>query len=584
MIFNDLEYNVEINDPKTHIVKVKLSVKLPSDFKLNRLAFYLPSWSPGSYLMREYARNLRAIRAYDQSGVDLWIEKKAKSIWEVDFIKLGQSQKVSEISLQYEIYCHELSVRTSYINENHAFLHGPTYLMGILDSEIVNPILKIKFPSSWQKISTGLKDISTQRSEFVYGSINYDELIDAPIEIGNQITDGFNLKGRDHFLCYYGSHFEAATLPGSNLKQDIKKIVEVVSRPFGDTLPYDNYTFIFQFLPRIYGGLEHLNSTAIHFDGMTLAKRQDYVSFLALVAHEYFHTWNVKRIRPKVLGPFNYLEEGYTSLLWLAEGLTSFMDELFVYRASLCTLDEYLNMQKDNLKKYLSIPGKKFQSLHDSSFDAWIKLYRPDENSFNTTMSYYLKGGIVFFCFNIMLVEQGKNIDDFLKLLWKRYLDNPKVGMDETEVFELIEKMSDKKTREKMEEMVNMTSDIDLEDYCKRMGLRFKWSTESKPYLGIQTEIKDGAIFISQVTLDGPGYKSGLNAGDEIIAINGWRVTRDSIGRINDYLALNKTYPMIVSRLGVIQELQIHIDGTPRELEKIEIVDINLVNTFLVGR
>jgi predicted metalloprotease with PDZ domain len=562
-----LSYKLIIDTPSTHQVRVIIEGKKESHEK--RLDFFLPRWSPGSYLMREYSRHLSNIMAQTKNGERLNLQQIDTSVFKIDW---GHSELKCEddfFSISYVVYCHELTVRTSHVDNSHAFLHLPTLLMGISDRFIENPTIELVFPPSWSKISTGLKEIVTnKRDQFLFTAKNYDELIDSPIEIGCQDTDGFEVNGIAHNLAFYGTQ-----LPHKeNIKADTKKIVEHISAFMGG-LPYESYTFMTHLSPGLFGGLEHMNSTALQFCPMQLTNRKGYTNYLALIAHEYFHTWNIKRIRPKELGPFNYLKEATTKLLWLAEGLTSLMDELFIYRMGLITLDEYLEMQKDNLNRYYGISGKKFHSLDDSSFNAWIKLYRPDENTNNSSISYYLKGGIVFFALNFMLAKIGKSIDDLIHLLWKDYLQNPERGLSAEQVFKMVEDVGGSDIRQQFEIMTSTTEDIDLETLSSSAGLRFEWDTTPAPWLGFEAEFIGDRVVIKSVTLDGPAFKAGLNAGDEILAINSFRILKDRYNDFAKYLRINETYQVTVSRLSSLQTFPLNVGLVPAKLKGIVVVD-----------
>lgn len=559
-----VKYLVEVMDPKTHIVKVTMSMDIP---QVDRLSVFLPSWSPGSYLMREYAKNIRKLRVLNSAGEFVYFEQVAKGIWDIDFTKIKGDSQCSTFSVEYEVYCHELTVRTSHVDETHAFLHGPSYLMGVLANEI-EPTIQFKFSSLWSKLHTGLNDISQKREEFIYSAPSYDVLLDSPVEIGCHESDGFMHEGREHHLVWYGEQYPH----NNNLKADIKKIVETVSSHFS-SIPYDSYLFMTHLKRNLYGGLEHLNSTALHFDGRKFCNRTDYVNWLALVAHEYFHTWNVKRIRPIELGPFDYLNENYTTMHWLTEGLTSFMDEIFVLRSGLCTLEEYLEMQKKNLNAYYSTPGKKFHSLEDSSFNAWIKLYRPDENSKNSSISYYLKGGLVFSTLHFELSKIGKSINDILNLLWDRYLSNPDVGVTSIEVLNMIESISSKELRDIFELRISTTEDIDFETYYKSLGMEFVWDEPNYASLGCQFQFSGDRVVVSSVTLDSSAYNSGLNAKDEILAINGVRVLKEDIQSIDKMIMLNKNYKFTIARLGRIMDIEFTAQKAQRTLKTIKVVD-----------
>ena len=574
----ELLYKVNITTPETHMIRVliKGSRKKTTD----KLLFYLPSWSPGSYLMREYARHLRNFHAENDKGEVLHYIQVDKGAWEINW-KKGQlkSKNLLNFQVSYEIYCHELTVRTSHMDASHAFLHGPTYLMGIEGQQITNPKIQFEFPALWSKVATGLTDISPSREKFVYTTKDYDHLIDTPVEIGCHESDGFRIKGIDHELAFYG----AIRSHEKNLKKDIKTIVEHISSTMGD-IPYERYVFIAHFIPKLYGGLEHNNSTVVHFDGTRLACRKDYLDFLCLISHEYFHTWNIKRIRPCELGPFDYRRENYTRMLWLAEGLTSFMDTLFVYRTSLMKLEEYLDIVKKDINRYLDIPGRRFHSLEDSSFNAWIKLYRPDENTRNSTISYYTKGGIVFFALNAFLATKGKNIDDLLVLLWDAYKKNPDQGFKDTEVYTMVEKLAGEDIRQKFEIMIVSTEEIDLPFIFNLIGAEIKYTQEEKAYLGMEAEFRGDRVFIKYIKLDGAAYKSGLNAGDELLFIDGIRILKDNFSSLSDILRPDHTYETVVCRNHHPCQLNWHTHKTPSKIENIVIADRKKLEQALAGK
>lgn len=567
-------YKLIIETPSTHQVRVIIEGKKENNEK--RLDFFLPRWSPGSYLMREYSRHISNIVAQTKNGERLGFIQTDTSVFQIDWSQTDLIKADDSFTLSYNVYCHELTVRTSHVDDSHAFLHLPTLLMGISGQQINDPTIELHFPSSWSKITTGLKDISTKRDQFIYEAKNYDELIDSPIEIGCQVTDGFEIKGIPHSLAFYGTQ-----LPHKeNIKADTLKIVEHIAAFMGG-FPYERYSFISHFSPGLFGGLEHANSTALQFCPMQLTNRKGYISYLALVSHEYFHTWNVKRIRPKELGPFNYLKEATTKLLWLAEGLTSLMDELFIYRMGLITLDEYLEMQKDTFNRYYSIPGKKFHSLDDSSYNAWIKLYRPDENTNNSSISYYLKGGIVFFALNILLSKKDKSINDLLRKLWKDYQQNPERGVDALQVYEMIENIGGSEIRQQFELMTSTTEDIDLEAICGLAGLKFEWERGAVPWIGLDVDFLGDRVVVKNVVLDGPAAKAGFNAGDEIIAFNGLRILKERFNDFAKFLHVNETYQVTVARLSVLQTFSLTIGVVPLKLKGITALDKILTEKVL---
>lgn len=564
-----VHYLVEIDKPEHHHVKVIMTIE---NVKESKVKVFLPSWSPGSYLMREYARHVRWFQASQANGEVLFHTQLAKGVWEIDWEKSGVKTRQHSFQVSYDVYCKELTVRTSHVDSSHAFLHGPSYLMGLLDANIKDPTIEFRFPPLWSKLSTGLKDISTDRKVFLYSATDYDELIDAPVEIGCHETDGFEFLGKPHHVAHYGELYPHK----NNIKGDIKKIVETVSKHFDNELPYDQYLFLTHFVPKLYGGLEHLNSTALQFDGRKLVNRKDYITYLSLVAHEYFHLWNVKRIRPKELGPFDYLNEGYSTLLWLAEGLTSLMDDLFVYRSNLCTLEEYLDIVKGNLETYFNTPGRMYHTLEQSSFNAWIKLYRPDENSKNSSVSYYLKGGLVFTVLHALLVEKGRSIDDLLRALWDDYKGRPESGVTREDVYRMVKEIGGEEIYQKFSTMVETTQDIDFDSAFKSMGCELRYTESNQPWIGADFEYSGERVFVKNVVLDSPAHKGGLNSNDEVLFLNGLRFEKGDADKLSSFVMLDQPYELIVSRLNRLTRVEVTPAKAPRQLREIAVVDRKL--------
>jgi predicted metalloprotease with PDZ domain len=257
------------------------------------------------------------------------------------------------------------------------------------------------------------------------------------------------------------------------------------------------------------------------------------------------------------------------------------MDELFIYQCGLITLQEYLEMQKKNLNRYFKTKGRRFHSLEDSSFNAWIKLYRPDENSGNSTVSYYLKGGIAFWCLNVLVVRSGSNMQALLKLLWERYKQDPAVGVTKEEVYAMVEQLSSSQVREEFEMMIETTQELDLEAYFAKAGLKINFEREAGSYLGFVAENRSGALFIKSVELDGPAYKSGLNAGDEILAINSLRVKHGDLEQLKQNLLSDVPYSFTITRLGQLQEIEVIPGNAPSLVKNIEVVDQVVVKQTL---
>lgn len=563
-------YLVQIEKPENHHVKVTLKLERPKGAK--KVQVFLPSWSPGSYLMREYARHVRWFEASQQNGEVLFHTQLAKGIWEIDWESSDLKTTQAEFQVSYEVYCKELTVRTSHVDASHAFLHGPTYLMGVVGESLSHPTIEFRFPSLWSKLSTGLKDISTKREVFLYSSEDYDTLLDSPVEIGCHETDGFEFQGIPHHMAHYGDLYPHK----QNIKEDLKKIVATVARHFDNDLPYDQYLFLTHFVPKLYGGLEHLNSTALQFDGRKLVNKKDYQAYLSLAGHEYFHLWNVKRIRPLELGPFDYVNENYTSMLWLAEGMTSFMDDLFVYRAGISTIEEYLEVVKANFDVFFSTPGRNYHSLEQSSFNAWVKLYRPDENSKNSSVSYYLKGGLVFMVLHSLFLAKGKSINDLLKALWLDFKKRPETGVTRDDVYQMVREIGGEDVLLKFSNMVETTQDIDFDTALKSMGVEMRWIETNTPWIGVEWEFNADRATVKTVLLDSPAHKAGLNAGDEILFLNGLRFLREDVERFNSLVMIDQPYELIVSRMSKLQRVEITPVKAPRMLKELAVTNREL--------
>ncbi len=565
----ELQYKLSIPEPHTHIAHITINAKRESSDKY--LDFFIPSWSPGSYLMREYGRNIRVFLAFSKLGERLVTTQIDKGIYRIDFANSElKSHAELEFSVKYEIFCHELTVRTSHIDQSHAFIHGPSTFMGVLGKEMLSPQLEIEINPLWSKITTGLTDISNKREVFLYSAKDYDEFIDCPIEIGCHETDGFMADGKPHELAFYGQYLNNG-ISETKVKEDIKKVVEHILKTMGGA-PYDRYVFMTHLAPSLFGGLEHLNSTALQYCSYEFSQEKGYKGWLELVAHEFFHLWNVKRIRPIELGPFDYTNEALTRMHWLTEGLTSFMDQYFIFRTDFYSLQDYLDCFKTSINRYQQTPGRKYHSAEDSSFNSWIKLYRPDENSNNSSVSYYLKGGLIFMVLHFRLLSKGKGVLDLVDALWKRYQENPKVGLVEEEVFEMIRAIAGEKIRDEFVFLVKGVDEIDFETLFNGLGIDFEYE-DAKADLGINVEFKGDRVVVKSVRADSSAYRCGLNAGDEILSVNGLRFLKSDYDNRDKIFLENKRYTLLVSRLGNIITQEILVEKGLRSVKSIKVRD-----------
>ena len=370
-----INYRVSFSEPQAHYADVEMRI---SGLRQQTLDLKMPVWAPGSYLVREFARNVETFAVRGNENKVLSSGKINKNTWR---IQLGNSH---EITVTYRVYAFEISVRTSFIDASHAFL-SPTGIFMYPDGQIDQPLtVEIEPAENWKKISTGLDAVRGKANTFY--APDFDILYDSPIEVGNQDTFGFSAAGVEHEVAMYGG----GNYDKARLARDMALLVETETAIFGEN-PNKRYVFIVHNFQSGGGGLEHLNSTVLGAKRTGYAHEETYKDFLSLVAHESFHLWNVKRLRPKALGPFNYDQENYTSDLWISEGFTAYYDNMILRRSGFYSPERYLQVLSGDIGTVENQPGNKIQALSEASFDAWIKYYRPNENSRNATVSYYTK-------------------------------------------------------------------------------------------------------------------------------------------------------------------------------------------------
>jgi predicted metalloprotease with PDZ domain len=525
-------------------------------FDQDFLDLKMPVWTPGSYLIREFSKNLEQVQAKDEHGNDLEIQKINKNTWRVN-------SKGQETKINYRVYSFEKSVRTNFVDDQHAFISPAGtffYIDGYLDHAST---VQVSLPSFWSKISTGLDLIEGKVNLFF--AENFDILYDTPLEIGNQDTWTFNAAGIPHEFAMVGT----ANYDKDRLSADIKKIVEVETEIWGSN-PNEKYVFITHNYLSSHGGLEHLNSTVLAASRSAYQSNIGYNNFLSLVAHEYFHLWNVKRLRPANLGPFNYEEENYTSLLWIFEGFTAYYDNIITRRCGFRNEQEYLNELVSEFNLVLNRAGRNVQSVGLSSFDTWIKQYRPDENSANVSISYYNKGAMLATMMDIIIIAKTngtKRLDNVLRAAYNKYYLIENRGITEKEFQDLAEEVSGISLKE-IFDAVYVTEDLDYNAYFNLVGYQFidiNRETET-PSLGIKVSHHDGRTVIKNVDRNSAAWVDGLNVDDEIIAVNGNRL--DPQGRELDQAiatsSLGDPLNILVARDGLMREITVHLKASDK--------------------
>ncbi len=531
----NISYEVSMPQPHTHYYHVKMNV---TDYGKDYFDIQMPVWSPGSYLIREFAKGVEDVTATFNKKM-LRAEKINKNTWRI------YAEKANNVVINYKVYAFELTVRTSFIDASHAYFNGTSIFMYIDELKNTPHNLTIIPFKDWKKVSTSLPKMAGGKG-FQYQAPDYDILVDSPVEIGNQETFDFTSAGVIHHVAMYGK----GNYDVEKLKVDMAKITQACTDVFGEN-PNKEYTFIIHNINH-GGGLEHLSSTTLQADRWTY-QGGSYKGFLSLVAHEYFHLWNVKRIRPITLGPFDYNNENYTNLLWVMEGFTSYYDELLLYRAGFYNEDEIMRRFTGSINSIENQPGNKVQPVTHASFDAWIKYYRSNENSYNTTISYYTKGSVIANMLDLEIINATKgkkNLDDVMQYLYNQYYKKENRGITDKEMQSALEKISGLKLDTFYEKYINGTQTFDYSKTLGYAGLKVEIVENKNASLGLAASGNK----ITKVYRGSSAYEGGLNVNDEIIAIDGYRVNGD----VNDFVEGRKVgdeISVLINRGDIIQTI-----------------------------
>jgi predicted metalloprotease with PDZ domain len=508
-----LAYEIAMSQPQTHLFEVKLTV---SNWDREVLDLKMPVWTPGSYLVREYAKQLQDFGALTSTGEKLTATKIAKNHWQI------QTNSSTEIQISYRMFANELTVRTNHLDATHGYFNPAALCFYIPGCEHCSIDLKIITPDPTWKITTPLPEISAQ----TFLARDFDTLVDSPFEIGCQQVYDFTVLDKPHQLVVWGD----GNLDPLVAIEDIKKIVEVEANIFGG-LPYKKYIFLLHLSPAGGGGLEHKDCCSLLYPRFSFQAGEKHNRFMQLVAHEFFHLWNVKRIRPAALEKFDYEGENYTPSLWFSEGTTSYYDLLIPKRAGIYDENELLAELSKEITRFMTTPGRLVQPLSESSFDAWIKLYRPDTNSSNSQMSYYLKGEMVTLLLDLLIrdrTQSTKSFDDVLVAMWEQF-GKSEIGFTETQLKNTIESVANQDLTEFYDRYIHGIEELPFNDFLHPFGLELKPVEENTPYLGIVVKSEHGREVIKSVASNSPAQLAGVDPGDELLAIDGFKVNAEKL-------------------------------------------------------
>ncbi len=567
-----VEYIVSIDAPQSHYVNVELKI---APKQAGELELFMPVWTPGSYLVREYARNIDSVTASDAENKPLNCAKQSKNRWKVT------TASTNPITVKYRVYSNELSVRTNFVDAEFGILNGAATYITSTQHLTDEHTVRLRLPLNWKQSVTSLEH-PVNAAAHSYRAVNFDELVDSPILVGNPTLHPFRVGDVEHFLVNQGGD---PYWNGEAAAADAAKIVAEHQKMWG-MVPYKRYHF-FNLIAESSGGLEHNNSTVLLTSRWAFRNDKNYKKWLGLVSHEFFHAWNVRRLRPKALAKYDYQSEVYFDELWIAEGITSYYDELALVRAGLTKPKEYLANLSKQIETVQTLPGRQKQSLVESSHDAWIKYYRPDENSTNTTINYYNKGAIAGMLLDVAIRKRTanqKSLDDVMRLMYQRYAE--KDGFTNVEFATVASEVAGNDLSAWFQRSIYSTDELDFAEAFEWLGLQFKVdgpkegapdakeapeaeAKDSVVWLGATVESKDGKFSISRITENSPAFSAGLNVGDEMIGVDGFRLTELIDERLKQYKVGDRIMTL-VSRRGRLIELPVILLAKPKQNWQLE--------------
>ena len=563
-------YTIHPSDPEAHRFTVTCRVPHPDPAGQ---CFALPAWIPGSYLIRDFARHIVAIRA-ESEGKPVSLNKLDKHTWQARPLAVGRP-----LSVTCEIHAWDLSVRGAHLDATHAFFNGTSVFLRAIGQDDAPCLVDIQPPegrsfASW-RVATALEPArgepgAAKRHGFgVYRAACYDELIDHPVEMGAFTLARFVACGVTHDIAITGRH----DCDVERLTADLKRICAWQIRFFGEPAPMKRYVFLVTAVGEGYGGLEHRASTALLCSRNDLPYRgmrgvpEGYRTFLGLCSHEYFHTWNVKRIKPAAFVPYDFNRENYTTQLWAFEGITSYYDDLALLRSGVIDRNDWLELLAKTISNVQRTPGRSRQSLAESSFDAWSKFYRPDENTPNVVVSYYAKGALVALALDLTLRSKTANrvsLDDVMRELWRHH-GQTGIGVGEDDLRCIAERLSGVDLRRFFADFVHGTRELPLKSLLAEQGIRLDWEEAKTPSLGIKTATEGNSIQLATVFDDGAAQAAGLASGDVLIALDGLRVTPASLERMLARYQPGDTLKIHAFRRDELMEFSLRLTAPDRD-------------------
>jgi predicted metalloprotease with PDZ domain len=551
-----IRYTLRFPAPHTHYLEVEAAIPTAGRAEVD---VYMATWTPGSYLIREYERNVEAVTASAGSRA-LSVAKSTKNRWKIT------TGGAPNVTLRYKVYSREMTVRNNWVESSFAMLNGAPTFITLVERAARPHDVRIELPAAWKRVETALLPVSGSSNTF--RAADFDTLIDSPIIIGNPLTREFTVDGKRHVLVFEG---DTALIDADRAVADVQKIV-VAARNVMGPLQYPHYYFL-NMVTEAGGGLEHKNS----FLGMAsrFMTRTDraYKGWLGLIAHEYFHNWNVKRLRPVELGPFDYENENYVKTLWVAEGFTDYYADVLPKRAGIASRDEFLDGLSDQIEQVQTIPGRLVTPVNMASFDTWIKQYRPDENTANMSVNYYPKGAVIAFLLDARIrnaTSGARSLDTGMQWAMQRY--SGEKGYTPEQFYAVMSEAAGVDLKGWFAKTAESTEELDYTEALNYYGLRFRPvdTRNARAYIGGGTRNDAGRLIVTSVRRGTPGIEAGLNVDDEIIAIDDLRVRADGLAARLDLYKPGDKISVLVARRDRLIKIDVTLGAEPGRAWRLE--------------
>jgi predicted metalloprotease with PDZ domain len=526
---------------------VHVSATFPASGASLELA--MASWTPGSYLIRDFAANVEGLRAADSAGNALPALKTAKNRWRID------TGGAAEVTVDYDVWAGELNVSESWVEAEIALINGAGVFLYNQDSRDRPQRVTVTLPPDWSRVSAALESDATG----LFLARDFDELVDSPIVAGNTVHLDFWVEDQVYSLILSG---ENPFWDDKKSRDDVQKLV-LAHQAFWRENPFERKYLFFNFFMGPYGGLEHDHSTVMMCSPWQMRSQGDYTKWLSLVSHEFFHAWNVRRLRPAALIEYDYEREMYSRELWLAEGLTSYYDTLLLFRSGLIDVGDYFELLAKEIRDYETVPGREVRSAELASFDTWVKHYQPDGNSVNSTVSYYRKGALIGFVTDFAIrraTRNGRSLDDVMREMYRRYGPEGEegIGYPPGAFEDVVESMAGAEVRAVVEDMLRTTGDPAVDEALEWYGLSLNRSpgrelaeAAGAPIptgFGVSWDTSEGHLLVEEVVRGSTGADAGLLPGDELVAIGDFRVTPATYAARVQRLEPGESIELLVTR------------------------------------